>query len=166
MNGLSEDIVLSQITEQTKRFGKQLKDDLEGVYNVRKQYEIYFKYTALIIEALPEESVSFINDAFKEHGQREFCRIMVDPIHAFLLDRLSDELINLVEFNSEYGSFMNQLACEAMSKPWFDPDDEIWANRFSVADEFALKAKFKAAGRLDDYLDGEYELTPEGGDHD
>lgn len=162
MNRAREDLINAQIDEQVSKVVQQLDDELKGVYNVRKQFEIYFKYTAIIIEALPKETVNTITDALKEHGQMEFCRIKVDPIHAVLHQKLSDAQLDLFEFDSEhYESPLHQMQCEASSQPWFDPDNDMWMNRFSDEKEFALRQQFKDAGRLDDYLDGEREFIPE-----
>lgn len=160
MTKTDEDLLITQINEQAILIAPDVNAELEGVYNVRKQYEIYFKYTAKIINALPDESVAFITESLKEHDKIEINRILVEPIHAFLLDRLLDTLMSLIEFDSDnYESITHQLQCESANQPWFDPDDEIWMNRLSEDEEFALKKQFINAGKVNDYLDGETEVT-------
>lgn len=159
MTNIDEDLLITQINEQAVLIAPDVNAELDGVYNVRKQYEIYFKYTAKIIDALPDESVTFITESLQEHDKIEINRVLVEPIHAFLLDRLLDTLMSLIEFDSDnYESITHQLQCEAANFPWYDPDEEIWMNRLSTDEEFAIKAQFTAAGKLNDYLDGEFKL--------
>lgn len=160
MTDISHEEIQQQVNEQAIIIASNLNKELEGVYNVRKQYEIYYKYTTIIVSSLPEATVSAINNALKDHDKVELNRVLVEPIHAFLLDSLSSALLDLIEFDSDnYESLTHQLQCECASQPWFEPDDEIWMNRFSEAEEFALKAQFINAGKINDYLDGETEVT-------
>lgn len=159
MTDISHEEIQQQVNEQAIIIASNLSKELEGVYNVRKQYEIYYKYTTIIVSSLPEATVSTINNALKDHDKVEFNRVLVEPIHAFLLDSLSSALLDLIEFDSDnYESITHQLQCEAANFPWYDPDEEIWMNRLSIDDEFAIKAQFTAAGKLNDYLDGEFKL--------
>lgn len=159
MTEIDEDLLITQINEQVILIEPDINAELEGVYNIRKQYEIYFKYTAKIIDALPDESVAFITESLKKYDKIEVNRILVEPIHAFLLDRLLDTLMSLIEFDSDnYESITHQLQCEAANLPWYDPVEEIWMNRLSIDEEFTIKAQFTSAGKLNDYLDGEFKL--------
>mgnify|MGYP003671054654 CR=1 FL=1 len=48
---------------------------------------------------------------------------------------------------------------EERAKPWFDPLNDEWMNRFSEEKEFDLYNTFKIAGRLEDYRNGETSLV-------
>lgn len=113
-----------------------------------------------MVNSLPEATVFVINEALKGHGSVDFNRVPVDPIHAFLLDSLLSAILDLVEFDSDsYESLTHQLQCESASQPWFDPDNEIWMNRSSEDEEFDLKKQFINAGKINDYLDGETQIS-------
>jgi hypothetical protein len=160
MMAISDEEIREQVFEQAITIAPDLNKEIYGIYNVKKQYEIYYKYTSKMLNSLPETTVSTIREALKAHGSVDFNRVPVEPIHAFLLDTLQSAILDLVEFDSDsYESLTHQLQCESASQPWFDPDDEIWMNRSSEDEEFTLKERFIKAGKLDDYLDGETEIT-------
>lgn len=62
------------------------------------------------------------------------------------------------EWGCWFDSPLEKLEAECSALPWFDPDNEVWNNRFSEKKEWELRKAFTKAGRLREYLDGKEEL--------
>lgn len=75
------------------------------------------------------------------------------------LRRYFNAIIEQPEYDREfYSSYLESLQAESASEAWFDPLNDMWCNRLSEDEEFALRLKFNDVGRLDDYINGDTEL--------
>lgn len=118
----------------------------------------------LIIQGALFYGVSTLNDGTSvlsavAHilGYGAIAFLMAATLSATLMARrVFGAILDKPEYDDTYySSYAEKLQAESADEPWFDPDNEMWFNRLSEDDEFALRQRFKEAGRLNDYFKGE-----------
>lgn len=152
---------IESIRQQTVKVGGDMRNELLGVTNVAQINDINLKYTEMVVAAVPESIVDQVKELTVGVEQFRLGKHNLSPMHGIVLDELSEELLRLSELafhgsaGEGFATFVDFLAAEAANIPWFDPDVELWCNRYSEDAEIGLRQSFIDAGRLRDYLDGD-----------